>query len=216
MWADFRVSDIKPTSIRAWFAQMNKDDTGPATIETATGLLRMVLDLAVEERRIATNPANAVKVPRRVHSVRGYLTYQQVEHLAREIAFKPIGLKGGGVRNEERPVHGTVVGFLAYTGLRFGEMAALKVSSIDTNRRRVFVDEAVSVSEVNGRIVWGSPKTHERRSVPYPDPLLGAALRELIADKPPQALVFAGEKGAILSVNTWRRRQFHRQSCGAN
>jgi hypothetical protein len=52
------------------------------------------------------------------------------------------------------------------------------------------------------------PKTHERRSVPYPDALVGAALRELLADKPLNALIFSGEKGAVLSVNTWRRRQF--------
>lgn len=56
--------------------------------------------------------------------------------------------------------------FLAYTGLRWGEMAALRVESFDMLRRRVNIREAVA--EVGGRLVWSTPKSHERRSVPFP------------------------------------------------
>ena len=42
--------------------------------------------------------------------------------------------------------------FLAYTGLRFGEMAALRVRRLDLLRRRLEV--AGSVTAVNGELVW--------------------------------------------------------------
>jgi integrase len=59
-----------------------------------------------------------------------------------------------------------VVRFLAYTGLRWGELAALNVGRVDLVRRRAVV--AASVTEVNGVLVWGNPRTHERRAVPIP------------------------------------------------
>lgn len=60
-----------------------------------------------------------MKSPRRQHRARGYLTHQQVELLAREVGE-----------------YAVVVRFLAYTGLRWGEMAALRVESFDMLRRR--------------------------------------------------------------------------------
>lgn len=58
-----------------------------------------------------------------------------------------------------------VVRFLAYTGLRWGEMAALRVQDFDMLRRRVNVSRPVTES---GGLVWSTPKTWKRRSVPYP------------------------------------------------
>ena len=55
---------------------------------------------------------------------------------------------------------------LGLCGLRFGECAALRVRSIDLLRRRLRVTEAVS--EVNGHLVWSTPKTHQARDVPVP------------------------------------------------
>lgn len=192
--------------MRAWVANMAKADVGAATIESAIGLLRQILDIAVEDRRVAINPVAGIKAPRRKHSVRGYLTYAQVEALASQIGVKPIANKGGGVRLEPRPTGATIVRFLAYTGLRFGEMAALHVGAIDFDRRLIFVHEAVS--EVGGKIVWGSTKTHERRNVPFPEWLLADQLRDQIGGRGSTELVFPGERGAVRSVNSWRRRDF--------
>ena len=57
--------------------------------------------------------------------------------------------------------------FLAYTGLRWGEATALRVSDVNLARRRVTVQENAVL--VGGTIHTGSPKTHATRSVPYPD-----------------------------------------------
>jgi integrase len=55
----------------------------------------------------------------------------------------------------------------AYCGLRWSERAALRVRHFDLLRRRLTIEEGAT--EINGgRIVWGTPKSHERRSVPIP------------------------------------------------
>ena len=53
---------------------------------------------------------------------------------------------------------------LGLCGLRFGECAALRVRSVDLMQRRLRVSE--SVSEVNGHMIWSTPKTHQSRDVP--------------------------------------------------
>ena len=59
-----------------------------------------------------------------------------------------------------------LVRFLAYTGLRWGEMSALRVGSLDLLRRRLRVSRAFV--EVRGQLVEGTPKTHQKRTVPLP------------------------------------------------
>jgi len=102
-------------------------------------------------------------------------------------------------------ISATVILFLAYTGLRWGEMAALKIGSFDMLRRRVTVTEAVA--EVRGRLVWDTPKSHERRSVPFPA-FLAPPLAALMEGRGRDDLMFAGPKGAVLRVSTFRPRVF--------
>ena len=169
------------------------EGAGPATVENALSVLRQILELAVEEKRLSRNPCIGVKAPRRQHRARGYLTHEQVEMLAHELE-----------RNVQVS-YGTVVRFLAYTGLRWGEMAALRVESMDMLRRRVNIRQAVA--EVGGKVLWSSPKSHERRSVPFPK-FLADDLAALMVGKARDELVFTGPAGGVLRVSTFRPRVF--------
>jgi integrase len=55
--------------------------------------------------------------------------------------------------------YGDVVRLLAYTGLRFGEMAGLRVRRVDFLRKRLTVAE--SATEVGGTVLYGTPKTYQ-------------------------------------------------------
>jgi integrase len=70
-----------------------------------------------------------VRLPKRKHAERGYLTHAQVAALADAVDG-----------------NATVVRSLAYTGLRWGEMAALRVQDFDMLRRRVNVSRSVTES----------------------------------------------------------------------
>ena len=98
-----------------------------------------------------------------------------------------------------------MVRFLAYTGLRWGEIAALRVGSFEMLRRRVNVRDAVA--EVKGRIVWSTPKSHERRSVPFPR-FLSAELAAQMVGRSREDLVFTSPDGGVLRVSTFRPRTF--------
>ena len=189
VWDAKQVCEVQTSAVRAWVNSLAAQGTSAATIETALGVLRMILGLAVEDRRIARNPCDGVKAPPREHSRRAYLTHQQVDELAAAMARD-----------------GLVVRFLAYTGLRYGEMAALTVDDFDMLRRRVHVRR--SVTEVKGKLVWSTPKNHERRSVPFPR-FLGEDLARRMAGKGREDLVFCAPGGGVLRIATFRTRVFN-------
>jgi integrase len=84
-----------------------------------------------------------------VGAERQFLTHDQVEQLA--AAAGP---------------YGTLIRTLAYTGLRWGEATALRARHVDLVRRRLDIRRAFS--DVRGRLVEGTPKNHQARTVPIP------------------------------------------------
>jgi integrase len=186
-WGDVPVIDVKTTAVRAWVSKMVADEVGAPTIENAFGVLRQVLGAALEDKRIPRNPCDGVKLPKRKHADRGYLSHAQVIALADAVERQP-----------------EVVRFLAYTGLRWGEMAALRVCDFDVLRRRVNVSRSVTES---GGLVWSTPKTWERRSVPFPA-TLADELAALMVGKSRDDLIFADQRGGVLRNSNWRARVF--------
>jgi integrase len=189
-WGDLQLTKVSPPDVKAWVADLVDAGTGVPTIENALGVLRMVLKDAVDDRRLIRNPCEGINAPKRQHKSRAYLTHQQVEQLA----------------TAAREVDGLIVRLLAYTGLRWGEMAALTVGSVDMLRRRLQITEAVA--EADGRLEWKSPKDHERRSVPFPA-FLADQLGGQMLGKGRDDLVFMASKGGPLRVSHWRPRVFN-------
>lgn len=188
-WGRVSVVDVKPEAIRAWVAKMVADEVGVPTIYKAYGLLRQVLGVAVDDHHIPRNPCTGVKLPKSVHHDRGYLSHAQVAALADTVDWLP-----------------EVIRFLAYTGLRWGEMAALRVQDFDMLRRRVNISRSVTEC---GKLVWGNTKTAERRSVPFPASLADQ-LAALMVGKGRENLVFTGTRGAVLRGGNYRNRYFNK------
>ncbi len=95
--------------------------------------------------------------------------------------------------------------FLAYTGVRFGELSALRVRRLDLLRRRAAIVEAVA--EVHGRATFGTPKSHQVRTVPIPRFLI-EELSVLVAAKQPDDFVFTARKGGLLRLQNFRHAIF--------
>lgn len=94
---------------------------------------------------------------------------------------------------------------LSFCGLRIGELAGLRVSDVNVARRRLTIDR--SVTEVNGRLVWSSPKDGQRRSVPVPTFVM-EEVEALIEGKDGTDLVFGSPDGHVLRVRNMRRSWF--------
>ena len=96
---------------------------------------------------------------------------------------------------------------LGCTGLRRGEAAALLVRRVDLLRGRIEV--AGSVTDVDGRMIFGSPKSHARRRVAVPRFLRDDLAVQLVG-LGPDDLVFASRAGTPLRVQNFRRDWFDR------
>lgn len=152
--------------------------------------LSLVLAFAVRDGRLARNVAEGVPLPRAAKPDKRYLTLDELRRLADSV-------EDGQAR--------LMVMLLGLTGLRFGELVALRVKRVDLLRRRLEVAE--SASEINGVLTFGTPKTHQRRTVPVPRSLVDA-LAEQVAGKGPEALVFTASSGSAVGLMNWRHRTF--------
>ena len=193
-WGSVQVGSVTKSAVKAWVAAMVKEGLGVESIENAFSVLRQVMDTAVDNHRAAANPCLGVKLPKRAHHDLMCLTHEQVATLAKQ------------VHEQAGDRYGTVIRTLAYTGLRWNELASLRVRSIDFDRRRLEIVEGVT--EVKGELEWGNTKTHTRRSVPIPD-FLADELRAWIVGKRPDAVVFTGRDGSVLRVSNFRPRVFN-------
>ncbi len=161
-WASVPLVRVEHGDVQAWLADLMAAGQSAASVRKIHGVLSAVLDLAVRDRRIPSNPAVGVALPRVVEQRRRYLTAAQVAQLAAVAAESPHSRMAGAYGQ-----YRLAVLVLAYCGLRWSELAAMRTGAVDLMRRRIDVCEAVT--EVNGaRLVWGTPKSHERRSVPLP------------------------------------------------
>lgn len=159
----------------------------------AYNLLGAMLTAAVADGLLVTSPCTGIKLPRLPRSELRYLAPRQVSALSAAMPA-PFDL---------------LVDMLAYGGLRFGEAAALRRGRCELPRGRIRVAE--SLTEVNGRLVFGATKTHQHRLVTLPPSLcdeLARHLAERVAPEP-SALVFTGRHGGALRCSNvmrmWRR-----------
>jgi integrase len=189
-WGKVRLADVTHAEVQRWLARL---EVSPASVRKVHRILSMVLAYAVKDGRLAVNAAAGVSLPRARQPEKRFLTHMQVAELA------------DAVGDEYR----LMTLFLAYTGLRWGEMAALKVQRIDFLRRRALVAE--SVTPVKGVMTFGPTKGHERREVPVPRFLLEDLARH-VAGRSGDDLVFVGMRGATLRYPVFQRGALN-QAC---
>jgi integrase len=157
-WGRYRLADVSHADVATWVAQMSTGGLAPANVRQAHRVFSLLLTLAVRDGRIPRNPAVGGPLPRVRRADPRFLNRDEVERLA-----------------EAAGECGDVVHLLAYTGLRFGEMAGLRVRRVDFLRKRLTVAE--SATEVGGTVKYGAPKTHQQRTVPIPGVLLAPLSR---------------------------------------
>jgi integrase len=206
-WKSVKLADVSHSDVQRWVSQLSKS-RAPATVRKVHRVLSLILASAVKDGRLVRNPAVGVNLPRVVKAEQRYLTHEQVAALA-DACVTPSELSKHRRWDErENAPARLIVLFLAYTGVRWGELAALRVSRIDFLRRRALIAESVTI--VRGAQVWGTPKGHERREVPLPRFLVDE-LSAHVRGKEPEDLVFAGVRGrGALRSQIFRRGCFDR------
>lgn len=174
-WGPTKIKDIRKSQVETWAAQLSSTHS-PSTVLRAIGILGCILDTAVEDRLIAVNPARQLRnLPRKkTRSDHAYLTHAQVEALA--------NASGSWA---------TLIYLACYTGLRWGELAGLRVKHLQFDKKRVLVRE--NAVEVGSKIIVGTPKGHENRDVPLPEFLVEKLMLHC-EGKSPDDLVFTAPR----------------------
>lgn len=184
-WGTVPLAKVSHADVTSWIASIK---LAPASVRHIHRVFSLVMELALRDGRVPRNPATGVRLPRPQPPEKRFLAKDEVFRLADA---------AGDYR--------ALVLVLAYCGLRWGELAALRVGRVDLLRARLTVAE--SATEVRGRLTWGTPKSHQRRSVPVPRFLCELLAAELVA-KSSNDLVFTTQWGKPLRNLNFRRDVF--------
>ena len=190
---DRPLSSLTPIGLREWIVELSAKGLAASTVIKVRQVLSLILDGAVEEGYLASNPLARVKPPPMERSTERFLSIAEVEELADAIGerWRAMVLLG------------------AYCGLRFGEVGALLVSDIDLERGMLAVTG--TLRKERGR--WyrhPEPKTRAgRRTVVIP-PTVAADLAAHLRGAGPDELIGlafpAPGKGGPLNGDNWRKR----------
>jgi integrase len=153
-WASVPLADIRYSDAQAWVAELAAR-RGPSIVRTAYSVLARILDDAVRDRMLASNPARGVKLPPKAPQRHIYLTGEQLARLA-----------------DESGRYRSLVLMLGVGGLRWGEAAALRVGDVNFLRRRVHLHHNAVM--VNDRVIVGTLKSHKDRTVALPQSVIDA------------------------------------------
>ncbi len=186
-----RIASIERIDIRRFVADMTSAGKAAGTVRNVVTVLRNVFNVALDSGAVKANPCVRVKLPRSSRDEMLFLDPPQIRALADAIGAD----------------HALLIKTAAYTGLRAGELEALRVRRADLDKCNLDVVE--SLSEVNGKLIFGETKTYSRRQVGVPA-TLAIELRSHITERSlgPDDLVFAGARGGPMRHNLFYGRHF--------
>lgn len=176
-WREWRLRDIERLAIQQWVAEKFRQQCGWQTVRNSWVLLSSILETAVEYGFLTTNPARGVKFPQK------------------GLKKKPAMIAGDSLarllEQLEEP-HRTMVSLIAATGLRIGELLAVKWRAVDLDIGTLAVRESVFEGQ------FQPPKTQKAvRTIPL-GPQTSAALtahRKRVCRHAPEDLVFGNRNG---------------------
>lgn len=182
---------LRPATIRTWYAALVDGGPGASTAAKCYRLLHAILNTAVEDGAIATNPCSIRGAGAEKAAERKLPTLDQVFELADLV----------------KPRYRALVLAAAFSGLRRGELFGLRREHVDVEYGTVTV-EAQRQQLANGQHVIGPPKSDAGvRTVALP-PEVVAVLEDHLGrfvGPQPSAWVFTGDKGGPLREAVWQQ-----------
>lgn len=202
---DTPIYRIDHPAVVALMAELTSNGSGAGTVRNIRDVLRLVLELARRSGAIKVNPVEGAKAPKKPPTQMVFLNADQIMTLSEEVTHPPIERRGGVRGHGSYPERGLLVRFAGFTGLRSGEIVALRTEAVDLLHGRVHV--VTSATEAYGKLQFGPPKTYQRRAVPLPQALV-AELTAHLADKASTDFVFTSSKGGPLRHSNFYARHF--------
>lgn len=186
-----QVAAVRPIMVAEWVADLSGRLSASRTRQ-AYGLLQQIMTAAVANDVIGMTPCRGVKLPKLPEPNPTILTERQVARIA---------------ANTREP-YDLLVWIIAYSGLRVGEVFALRRKHIDLRRAVLKVES--NLLEIGGNKFFDTPKNHQIRSITLPAFLVDA-LRKHLKDNvgaDSEAMLFTTYRGTMMRYNSWRVTHF--------
>ncbi|MFJ8868337.1 tyrosine-type recombinase/integrase [Streptomyces sp. NPDC102473] len=190
-FADVVLSEITTPQIRRWRAGLLESGVGEATVAKAYQILRAIMNTAVDDEVIQRNPCRIKGAGAAKTAERPFLDVTEVFQLADAVPAR----------------FRVFILLAAFTGLRFGELAALQRHDVDLERQTVAVRRALAETRTDGILVKAPKSAAGVRTVAFPASLAESLAAHLAAYAEPgrTGLVFTGARGGQLRRNNFRR-----------
>jgi len=187
-FGDCKLAEITRQMVQAFVAQLGQR-LAPKSVSLAKNALSKVFTTAIEWGYVQENPTTGVRLPAHiVQRERIALTPEQVRKLTAEL---------------EEPYKSMVL-IAVLTGLRRGELFALRWGVVDFERKSISVRESVYEGHFN------APKTRSSvRKIPMGEALEEIFLRLRGKNVAASDLVFASQKGTPLRPENALKRVIH-------
>ena len=191
-----KLRKLTPAHVQALYSRLEQNGLSPRLRQYVHAILRRALARAVQWELLVRNPCAAVARPRAPRKEIRPLSPEEARTLLDEATGDPFE---------------ALYVLALTTGLRQGELLALRWEDFDFERATICVRR--TLTDVNGKLAFGEPKTKRaRRTVELPR-LAVEALREhrarLGAIPHPISLIFQDAKGGPLRKQNLVRRSFH-------
>jgi len=179
---------LTPDLIRRLTAELG-GRYAPETVARTMRWVRLTLNQAVRDRRIASSPADGVRLPRGRATRMRLLDENEAAALTAALPAR----------------YGSLVIVAAYTGLRWGELAGLRVSDLDLPRRRLTVRSTL-VEATAQEPQLGPPKSKaSARTITLPRFVAETLAQHLRTYPPVDDMVWTTEQGALLRRGSFGR-----------
>lgn len=190
---DRPVGSITPGDVQALVNEWSRERAGN-TVRRQYSVLAAVMTAAVLSDLIARSPCRGIKLPAASHAERHIITPEELAALAEALGED----------------HGLMAYLGAVLGLRWGEVAGLRVGRLDFLRATLTVAEQVTQGP-RGASTVGAPKSAAgRRTLAVPaelmDRLAAQLARRRLTGADSSAFVFASATGTPLDYAHWRQR----------
>jgi integrase len=187
-----RLAAMTPETWRAWYVAKQAGHPGSTQPDKAYRLARAMLNQAVDDGVLPSNPCRVKGAGREHAPERPVVMPDQVAKLAEAMD----------------PQYRAMVLLAAYGSIRFGELAGLQRRQLDLLHRTIRIEQQ-AVELAGGNVVFGPPKSEAgRRSVAIPAELvaiLDSHLSEHVGPTP-DALLFTSPEGHSLRRTKFRPR----------
>jgi integrase len=184
------LTSIRRQHVKALVLEL-KTKLAPRSAADVLMVLSLVLNEAVQDRRISHNPCRGVRVAAGPRTERPTATVAQVTAIAARIA---------------RRIDQILVITAAYTGMRWGELTGLHRENLHLDQALIHIHPDLgALHEVDGRLFLGPPKTVDSARDIHLPAFLVELLTELL-NYHRYPIVFCGARGGYQRRSNFNRR----------